>query len=311
MVIAQLPSASLGWHRPISAAGSGPDTVTLGRTPDLEQDLRIALRDLRGRLGHTSEVGLVERLTSGTTHFFDHPHRLLAHLLPEGVRNAAYFGSGSDAEGLMLVANPDHGWLFDRIPLFAPGYGWGWYRPQASMREMVRRLQEGLDSGAIGPKSHGFFHPEGEHGRDLGVQLLASMLSAGATDLRLDPVGEHRLDVHYRWRHPAEEEPRDRLLSYVWSQDPDAKMDPAVTLEGVRAMPPLDFLMTRALNSSGRMPVLEALADHLRKDGVAYIERAHEVLPQRRGLAEVPLPPGAVPGQWSGHGTELSVLRKG
>lgn len=200
-------------------------------------------------------------------------HELLHELHPDTVDNAAYYGCGPDAEWPLFVANADHLWLFDRLPLLSQG-GWN-YRPSMGMNEQAEVLQGRLEAGTIkgyrsatcGPE--GFFSAEGDHTDDLGFRLLGNMCASQADISKVEAVGPHRMDFHYNWWHPDDTAPSQRVVSFMWCEGKAGHSD----LPDRDTLPAMDFLMTRGFNSSpDRVPGLRQLADTMAKGGITFMD---------------------------------------
>ena len=199
---------------------------------------------------------------------------------PSGIHDAAYFGSGSDAETLLYVTNADHGWMFDAIQLESGEFPF--QKTNLPLKET--NLWKEWTSGKIEEHANGewagSFSPQACHEGQLGKFLLGNLKLIGATNISLEEISRYRTDIRFNWKHPDDAAEKPRTLSFVWTpmpytdpSDRRAQMDGRNTLK--EPLPQFDFAMTRGYNGPelSEVPAFNRIVNHVRPGGVLFIDR--------------------------------------
>lgn len=206
---------------------------------------------------------------------------LARKLAPAGIHDAAYFGSGPDAETFLHVTNADHGWMFDAIPLESDRDNYQktwrpfkesflWYQLGAGIIEECANGEWGVD-----------FSPEMRHAGQLGRFLVGNLKLIGATNISMEEISRYRTDIRFNWKHPDDAAEKPRTLSFVWT--PILKDSDWLTRTDARGalnepLPGFDFAMTRAYNGPplGDVPAFNRIVSHVRPGGVLFIDEKLE-----------------------------------
>jgi len=202
---------------------------------------------------------------------------LARKLAPSGIHDAAYFGSGPDAETFLHVTNADHGWMFDAIPLESDrdNYQKTWRPFKESF--LWNQLGAGIIEEHVNGEWGGDFSPEMHHAGQLGRFLVGNLKLIGATNISLEEISRYRTDIRFNWKHPDDATEKPRTLSFVWTpilEDSNwrTKTDALGALD--EPLPGFDFAMTRAYNGPplGDVPAFNRIVNHVRPGGVLFLD---------------------------------------
>lgn len=197
---------------------------------------------------------------------------LVRKLAPAGIHESAYFGSGSDAETFLHVANADHGWMFDANPLESDCNDYQKTNRPLQETDLYHQLANGEIEEHANGEFAGSFSPEGCHMGKLGRFLLGNLKLLGATGISMEEISRYRTDIHFNWRHPDDAAEKPRTLSFVWTPMPGDTPDAGRSLK--EPLPQFDFVMTRAYNGPelSEVPAFNRLVNHLRPAGVLFLD---------------------------------------